>query len=514
MIRAGLRARVIAGFAGGALALSATMAFVSYEITRHSLLADREDTAVRAAYYDAAVVRAGITTVARPDIVAVLRSLDTGEDRRALLQRGDTWYARSADTGVTGAIPAALRQRARAGIPATQRVVADGTPTLVIAVPIAADTVFYEVDSMQELDETLRVLTIVLTAVAIGTALAGAGLGWYASRYVLRPLVRVAEAAQEIAAGGSDARLDPAQEPDLARLTTSFNHMVEQLSARLERDRRFAADVSHELRSPLQTLAAAASVLTRRRDTLDERTATAAGLVADEVTRFQRLVDDLLTLARADQGADRAPVDVRELARAVCRERGVADSIVSGGGAAVWCVDRRRVRQLLGNLLDNASAYGGGPTAVRLSLRGRDGRVEVEDEGPGVAPEDRAVIFDRFVRGRAAGTRGDGDGTGLGLAIVARHAAAHGGTATVLDRPGGGARFAVDLPGVADPGAADLGAVDSGAADLPEAASRAGGDEREPASWAGGEAASRAGGDEREAAGGPVGDEREAGRAP
>jgi len=446
MIRAGLRTRVVAGFAAGALALSATMAFASYQITRQSLLAERENTAVRAAYYDAAVVRAGISTAVRPDMVAVLRSLDTGEDRRALLQRGDTWYARSADTGMTGAVPAALQQRARAGTPATQRVLADGTPTLVIALPIAVDTVFYEVDSLRELDHTLQVLTIVLTAVAVGTALAGAGLGWYASRYVLRPLVRVAEAAQEIASGTSDARLDPAQEPDLARLSTSFNHMVEQLSARLERDRRFAADVSHELRSPLQTLAAAASVLTRRRDTLDERTATAARLVADEVTRFQRLVHDLLTLARADQDPALAPVDVHELARSVCRERGVADSIVSADGAAVWCVDRRRIRQLLGNLLDNASAYGGGPTAVRLSLRGPHGCIEVDDEGPGVGPNDKAVIFDRFVRGRAAGTRGDSDGTGLGLAIVARHASAHAGTATVLDRPGGGARFVVELP--------------------------------------------------------------------
>ncbi|RSM73214.1 two-component sensor histidine kinase [Actinoplanes sp. ATCC 53533] len=449
MIRAGLRVRVVAGFAAGALALSTTMAFASFQIARHSLLAERESTAVRAAHYDAAVVRAGITSVVRPDMVAVLRSLDTGEDRRALLQRGDTWYARSADTGVTGAIPAALRQRARSGVPAMQRILADGTPTLVIALPIAADTVFYEVDSLRELDHTLRVLTIVLTAVAVGTALAGACLGWYASRYVLRPLVRVAEAAQEIASGASAARLDPAQEPDLARLSTSFNHMVEELSARLERDRRFAADVSHELRSPLQTLAAAASVLNRRRDKLDERTAIAAGLVSDEVTRFQRLVHDLLTLARADQDTDRGPVDIHELARSVCRERGVADSIVSTDGAPVWCVDRRRVRQLLGNLLDNASAYGGGPTAIRLSLRGQHGCVEVDDEGPGIGPDDKAVIFDRFVRGRAAGTRGDSDGTGLGLAIVARHASAHGGTATVLDRPGGGARFVVELPGCA-----------------------------------------------------------------
>ncbi|MFI6074017.1 sensor histidine kinase [Actinoplanes sp. NPDC051343] len=450
MIRAGLRARVIAGFATGALALSATMAFVSYQITRHSLLGQRENTAVRAAYYDAAVVHAGIAASADPDIVAVLRSLDTGETRRALLQRGDKWYARSADSAVTGSVSAALQKRVAATTPAVQRIYSRGIPYLLVGIPLAPGTAFYEIDSLQELNHTLRILTLVLVVVAICTTVGGAGLGWYASRYVLRPLVRVAQAARDIASGASDARLDPAQEPDLAQLSTSFNHMVDELSARLERDRRFAADVSHELRSPLQTLSAAASVLNRRRDALDERSATAAGLVVGEVVRFQQLVDDLLTLARGDRPAERTPVDVSELARAECHRRGLPEELVSARDP-VWCVDRRRVRQALGNLLDNATAYGGGPTAVRLELDGDLGRIDVDDEGPGVAPEDKPIIFDRFVRGRTAGTRGDGAGTGLGLALVAQHAAAHQGTVTVLDRPGGGARFRIELAGCRTP---------------------------------------------------------------
>jgi two-component system sensor histidine kinase MtrB len=447
MSRTGLRVRVIAGFAAGALALSATMAFVSYEITRRSLLDERQSTNVRAAYYDAAVMRSGIAATTNPDIASVLRSLDTGDTRRALLQRNGQWYARNADSGVSGSVPAAVQQRAGQGDPVVQRIRSDGKPTLVVAIPIAPDTVFYEVDSLAELDHTLRVLTIVLTVVALGTALGGAALGRYASRYVMRPLVRVAEAAQDIADGVSDARLDPAQEPDLARLTTSFNHMVDELSARLERDRRFAADVSHELRSPLQTLSAAASVLDRRRELLDERSATAAGLVTSEIARFQQLVDDLLMLSRGDKPAERTPVDVAEVARSACRQRGLPEALVEGAGDMEWCVDRRRFEQMLGNLLDNATAYGGGATVVRLALDGGDGRLEVDDEGPGVSPADKAVVFDRFVRGRAAGTRGDGAGTGLGLALVAQHAAAHGGTAAVLDRPGGGARFRIDLPG-------------------------------------------------------------------
>jgi signal transduction histidine kinase len=285
----------------------------------------------------------------------------------------------------------------------------------------------------------------VLTAVAVTTAVAGAGIGWRMTRYVLRPLRSVSDAAEEITAGDLSARLDPATEPDLARLTTSFNHMVDQLSRRLERDRRFAADVSHELRSPLQTLSAAASVLHRRRDHLDDRTRTATDLITDEIARFQALVNDLLELARSDQPAERTPVAVGDLARQVCRGRGLPETLVRLTGSGTWLVDRRRVEQLLGNLLDNAVRHGGGPCAVRLVSGAGVYRVEVDDEGPGVDPQDRTVVFDRFVRGRGANARGGGDGTGLGLALVAQHAAAHGGHAYVVDRPGGGARFQVEL---------------------------------------------------------------------
>jgi signal transduction histidine kinase len=447
MRRAGLRVRVVAGFAAGALALSATMALASYQVARQSLIKERERTAVRAAYDDAAVVRAGLGATTRPDVAAVLRVLDTGESRRALLQRQGDWYALKADEGSTGAIPVALQRQAAAGTASVQRIRTGGHASIVVAVPLAPGDVFYEVDSLRELEHTLSVLTVVLTLVAMGTAVLGAGLGWYASRYVLRPLRRVADAAQEIAGGASKYRLDPAAEPDLARLTTSFNHMVDELSARLERDRRFAADVSHELRSPLQTLAAAASVLERRREHLDERTAIAAGLVTQEIAHFQQLVNDLLELSRSDRPAARTTTDVADLARQVCRERRLPATIVAADGESRWSVDRRRVGQLLGNLLDNARAYGGGPVAVSLRLDGDVGRIDVDDEGPGVSPEDKPLIFDRFVRGRSAGARADSGGAGLGLALVAQHAAAHGGTAAVLDRPGGGARFRVDLPG-------------------------------------------------------------------
>ena len=445
MRRPGLRTRVMAGFAAGAFALSASMAMLSYELTSRTLMGGRERTALRAAYLDAGVVQTGLATP-DPDIVGVLRGLNTGTTRRALLYRDGRWYAREADAGVTDAVPADLRRLVGEGELGMQRIRTDTGPAIAVGVPLPGSTGFYVIDSLHELDHTLRVLALVLTLVAAGTTAAGAGLGWYLARRALRPLDTVTAAAREITAGDLGARLDPATEPDLERLTTSFNQMVDQLSARLERDRRFAADVSHELRSPLQTLAAATSVLDRHRDRLDERAATALTLLSGEVDRFQHLVTDLLELARDDE-PQREPVDVAELCRQVCRSRGLSAEIVTAErGAARWAVDRRRFAQILGNLLDNADRHGGGAVAVRLSPAAGHLVLEVDDEGPGVRPEDRGAIFDRFVRGPVAGARGDSDGTGLGLALVARHAAAHGGCAEVTDRPGGGARFRIELP--------------------------------------------------------------------
>lgn len=448
MRRPGLRTRVTAVFAGGALVLTAAMALLSYELTRTSLLRERERTAERTTYFDATVVKNGLGT--NQDPVEVLRDLNTGAARRPLVFLDGRPYASSPDVGLTEAIPPGLLQMARQGRPGKQRVRTDAGPALVLAVPLSPTEIFVEVHSLQELEGTVQLVGLVLGLVAGGTTCAGAGLGWYAMRRALRPLASVADAAQGIARGDLAARLDPAAEPELERLTDSFNDMVDQLARRIERDRRFAADVSHELRSPLQTLAAAASVLTKRKNQLDERTATAASLVADEVARFQQLVTDLLELARTDQPAERTPVDVAELARQLCRARGVDENIVTlaPGADATWQVDSRRFEQVLANLLDNAERHGGGPTGVRLRHTRGMHVVEVDDEGPGVLPENRRAIFDPFVRGRPANARGDGDGTGLGLALVAQHVAAHGGRVLVTDRPGGGARFRVEVPEV------------------------------------------------------------------
>ena len=444
----GLRARITAVFAAGALALSASLAFATYELTRSNLLDERERAAVRAAYLDASFVRTGLGGE-DPDIVAALQNLDTGEVRRPLVRRGGQWFARTADNGLTGAIPGALQRLVDDGTPAVQRVPLRDSSALVVGVPLTSvGASYYEISPLMELERTLRVLWRALTAVAFVTTIAGAFVGWWASRRVLRPLASVAAAAGTIASGDFTARVARDTDPDLDKLAVSFNRMVDEVSARSEADRRFAADVSHELRSPLQTLSAATSVLARRRESLDDRTAAAVDLLTDEVIRFESLVTDLLELAKSDRPAERRPTDVVALTRGLLTSRRLPDRLLEvSGEAQVLDVDPRRFEQILANLVDNAIRHGGG--LVRLGLRVADDELELEvdDEGAGVPVDERELIFDRFARGRASSMRGGSEGTGLGLALVGQHVQAHRGTVEILDRPGGGARFRVLIPG-------------------------------------------------------------------
>jgi signal transduction histidine kinase len=274
--------------------------------------------------------------------------------------------------------------------------------------------------------------------------------GWSTSRRMLRPLSRVADAAATIAAGNLDTRLEEEDDPDLNRLAGSFNDMADAVQERLEREQRFASDVSHELRSPITALTAAVEVLDTKRSDIPERTRQALDVVVSQVRRFDAMVIDLLELSRIDAGAtdiNLEDVDLVDLCDRVSQRYGYGDLPIEVHRRAKRraMVDRVRFERILGNLLDNATTHGGGPIRITIepSPVRRSVLMAVEDEGPGVAASERTRIFERFARGSAARHR---VGTGLGLALVAEHAAALGGEAWVEDRTGGGARFVVRLP--------------------------------------------------------------------
>jgi signal transduction histidine kinase len=304
------------------------------------------------------------------------------------------------------------------------------------------------------------------------TTLLGVALGRFASERSLRPLADVSRAAGAIAGGELDTRLDAeAADPDLEPLTNSFNAMVDQLQERIEREARFNSDVSHELRSPLTTLAASLEVLEAERDKLTPRSQRALQLLGDDLRRFQRMVGDLLEMSRADEGSVDVFLEEVNVAELVQRsvEAGAADMdgqvavppVVDDPAVQSWRVgaDKRRFERVMVNLMENAANYGGGVTVITVHPGRDDGGVEVtvDDAGPGIDPQERSKVFERFYRGSAAGRRGTGTGTGLGLALVAEHMHVMRGDVRVESSPDGGARLVLTLPVAArdgdDPGA-------------------------------------------------------------
>ncbi len=353
-------------------------------------------------------------------------------------------------------IPAGVLRIVAAGGVAEQRIVFNGEPSIVIGLPVTGlDATYFEVSSLTDVEGTLNSLQVILGGTALAASLAGAALGWYSARRALQPLTDVSLAAASIAIGEFETRLDARDDPDLASLTASFNDMVDALKARMERDGRFASDVSHELRSPLMTLAASVGVLEGRKHEMPEPARQAVDLLTHDVRRFERLVGDLLEISRIDVGAvvlDKSAVFLSEFLRFVVAQSRAPDvrlDVRPQDTQLVVNVDKRRLAQAVTNLLDNAVKYADGPTSIGFRPAGSRVQIFVEDSGPGVRPDDRARIFDRFTRaGGDAGRRDVATGVGLGLSLVSEHIRLHGGSVNVVDRPDGrtGARFVIDLP--------------------------------------------------------------------
>lgn len=448
--RWGLRGTVTASFALGGLLLSALLAVGTYLTARHYLIDQRQSSALRQSYADASFVSDGLLA-RNARVPDVLGAVNAPSDSELIVRSGGRWYS-STLTGGEQSIPTDVR----AGVDKREVTFAwtqsGDEPAIVIGVPLTtARAEFYEVVAAGELRSTLNTLAAVLAAFALLGTAAGAGIGRYASRGLMAPLDDVATAAAQISAGGLHTRLPPTDDPDLATIVGSFNSMVEALDERIQRDARFAADLGHELRSPLTTLVASVQVIERRRDDLPARTQRAVDLVSVELARFQRTLEDLLELGRLDAGVRGQvldEVDARELVRIALevnhREPGVLAPLPSE--PLMVKVDKQQLGRALVNLFENADRHGDGLRAVRVTRAGDKLsvlRIDVDDHGPGVPESERTRIFERFVRG---GSRGSLPGSGLGLSIVYETVSSLGGRVWCSDAPGGGARFTIELP--------------------------------------------------------------------
>ncbi|HZD02291.1 MAG TPA: HAMP domain-containing sensor histidine kinase [Actinomycetes bacterium] len=454
-----------AAFALATLALALILSLLTYTLSSAYLLRQREASAQRQAFVNARLVQSGLRSGS--PVPELLDSLETPATSESVLAHHSRWFASSPLVVGRDELPAQLRERVSSGTAARQRFRLAGVPQLAVGVPLPqVRATYFEVFSLAELDRTLHVLAGALLAGAAVTVLLGIGFGRWVSGQVLRPLADVSRAARSISKGRLDTRLDPAQDSDLAVLSSSFNTMADALEQRIERDARFASDVSHELRSPLTTLATAVAVLHDRRGGLPEPARDAVDLLQLEVERFQRMVLELLEISRLDAGVVELVLEEVRPAELVRRAVGAVRAATPGELAdgsrerapievrvdddadeLVIQADKRRMEQVMANLVNNAETHGGGLAGISVVRAGGRVRVLVDDAGPGVAPAYRGRIFERFSRAPVtAGSRRDGGGVGLGLALVAEHVRVHGGQVWVEERPGGGARFVVELP--------------------------------------------------------------------
>ncbi|CAN5566220.1 HAMP domain-containing sensor histidine kinase [soil metagenome] len=471
----GLRGRITLAVALVALLLSVVLSITTVTVAKNTLLDTREETLSRQATANAETIRGGLGNAETADLQTLLSSLpDTGAPSIVI---GST----SADGG---ADPTSVSVDARYGIDTlpdelVTKVVDDressvmrfrsgGEPLLAIGVALPdSDVSYFQVNQLDDIDTAIRSLRLTLLVAAAAATLIAMGLGFWASRYALQPLNRIGDAAEAVALGQLDTRIDYddyAADVDLAPLVANFNAMVSALQERIDRDARFASDVSHELRSPLTTLNASIEVLQNNRESLPERSQQALDLLTLDMQRFTQLVEDLLEISRFDAGAVRLELDAVALVPTVeAAVRMISKSVVPVESDpeltdVVIACDKRRLMRILANYIDNASKYADGATGVFVELHEPDMndpftvddtvRIAVEDHGPGVPEAERTRIFDRFNRGDQGGSRGIDMGVGLGLALAAEHARLQGGKVWVEDRHDGGqgARFVLELP--------------------------------------------------------------------
>jgi signal transduction histidine kinase len=306
--------------------------------------------------------------------------------------------------------------------------------------------------SLDQRDDTLSSL---LTSFLIGGPIAvllASGFGYLLAAAGLRPIEAMRERASRVSLtrGGEHLPL-PAAHDEVRRLGETLNEMLARLRESFDRERQFVADASHELRTPIAVLKTELETALRNEDGSSKVRASLVTAL-DEVDHLSQLADDLLLIAQAADGrlsVRRENVEIRELLertrtrfadRARAQGREIPVEVANGVRASL---DPLRVRQALGNLLDNALRHGGG--TVRLAARVDNGAVEfdVGDDGPGFSPDFRPRAFERFSRGDEARTE---SGAGLGLAIVRVIADAHGGTAAIVTGTSPGATIRLRIP--------------------------------------------------------------------
>ena len=459
--RLSLRARLLLGVVALA-AVGLVAANVATYSTLSSYLLDRTDSTLDQT----------AQTLRRPGPGGGIRSAPPGTFVQVRSLDGDTVVATFSGATLPGASVPAPNLPDAVKPPALNRTTeavryftvggAHGGPEYRVRASIAQgdEAMLLVASSLRDVNSTLnRLLAIELVVTALVLA-AIAGLGLWLVRLGLRPLDAIGQTASAIAAGDLSRRVERAEErTEVGRLGLALNSMLARIESSFRAQeaserklRRFVADASHELRTPLSAVRAYAELYDRGAAERPDDLERSMKGISRESERMSVLVEDLLLLARLDDGRplERERVELDEVvgeavetAQAVDPER----AIELHAEPATVLGDRVRLRQIVDNLLANVRAHTppGTPASVSVTRRNGSAEISVTDAGPGLDEEHLEHLFERFYRADPSRARASG-GVGLGLAIVAAVAEAHGGTASASSRPGEGTTVAIALP--------------------------------------------------------------------
>jgi signal transduction histidine kinase len=447
--RLGVRLRTALA-AAGVVAVASVLTGIALVVTAHYILEGGVDqTAGQRAAQVAAVVGDGTG----PDLAAAVRSVPG--DRTVVQVLDPAGAVVAASASVTGAGPVSpLRPAAGQTVrEERQLAIAEKEPFRIVAVGVGTADGVHVVLVAQSMDAindgTYAATGALLVGLPLLTAVVGVATFLFVGRS-LRPVEAMRREAAVISATNLHRRLPvPTAIDEVGALATTMNTMLDRIETASAAQRRFVADASHELRSPLSTIHAGLDILGTAR--LPEHATAQVTRMHEESDRMARLIDDLLLLARVDEsglGLRREDVDLDDLVYAE-RDRIAAarpDLAVEVHATPVRVSgDPHHLHRIVRNLVDNAARHA--RRTVSLTLAGPDGTAEitVADDGPGIPDADRERVFERFVRLDEDRSRQRG-GAGLGLPIARELVVAHGGTVAVGSAPGGGAQFHVALP--------------------------------------------------------------------
>lgn len=464
--RRSLHRRLALTFAVAVICTALALALSAYFITKTAQDAAALDTALSQSEFNFLLADAMLP--AQPEVADYERLVDAFEIRgefATLIEAGEQTY-QSGFAVARDLITEELAAKVAEGRIGYQMISHAGEPTLVVGGAARPALELYFFYPQGERLAQLAQLRNILIVAGVTLAVLGAIAGYLLARGLVRPVRRASKAAVRMSQGDLAIRL-PTGEDEFGILASSFNRMAENLQAKMldleagqARERRFVADVAHELRTPVSALVGEASLLKTRLETnptaCPPEVSRLVSMVTTDINRLRQLVDDLLEISRLEaQAAETViePVAIHSFADQLLRAHSWSDDVVLSASPPsdhlVVLADRRRLERIIVNLVDNALHHGAPPVTLNISTgQTQQGeaivQVAVTDAGPGIPPEHLPYIFDRFYK--ADPSRASSRGSGLGLAIARENARLLGGDLTAANVPGGGARFVLTLP--------------------------------------------------------------------